>query len=64
MLDRDLLRTLLSLGALIGFGGLILAFLEPPGSAEQVISVCSALIGGALLALVLLVARTRRRQGV
>lgn len=64
MLDRDLLRTLLALSALIGFGGLILAFLEPPGSAEQVISVCSALIGGALLILVLVMARLRRQRGM
>ncbi len=63
MLDRDLLRTLLSLGALVGFGGLLLAFLEPPGSAEQVISVCSALIGGALLVLVVLIARFQRQRG-
>lgn len=63
MLDRDLLRTLLSLGALIGFGGLALAFLEPAGSAEQVVSVCSALVGGALLLVVLLVARLQRQRG-
>lgn len=63
MLDRDLLRTLLSLGALIGFGGLALAFLEPAGSSEQVISVCSAVIGGALIGVVVFVARFQRQRG-
>ena len=63
MLDRDQLRTLLSLGALIGIGGLVLAILEPAGSSEQVISVCSAIIGFALLGVVVLVARFQRERG-
>lgn len=63
MLDRDQLRTLLSLGALIGIGGLVLAILEPAGSSEQVISVCSAIIGLALLGVVVLVARFQRQRG-
>lgn len=63
MLDRDSLRTLLSLGALVGIGGLLLAFVEPPGSAEQVVSVCSAAIGGALILLVVLIARYQRQRG-
>ncbi|MFN8379010.1 MAG: hypothetical protein U0452_10100 [Anaerolineae bacterium] len=63
MLDRDQLRTLLSLGALIGIGGLVLAILEPPGSSEQVVSVCSAIIGLALLGVVVLVARFQRQRG-
>lgn len=63
MLDRDSLRTLLSLGALVGIGGLLLAFAEPPGSAEQVISVCSAFIGGALILSVILVSRFQRQRG-
>jgi len=63
MFDRDLLRTLLSLGALVGFGGLLLAFIEPAGSAEQVISVCSAAIGGTLILIVILVSRFQRQRG-
>ncbi|MBL8146114.1 MAG: hypothetical protein JNL34_06995 [Anaerolineae bacterium] len=63
MLDRDTLRTLLSLGALVGIGGLLLAFVEPPGSAEQVISVCSAVIGGTLILIVVLVSRFQRQRG-
>ncbi len=63
MFDRDLLRTLLSLGALIGFGGLVLYFLQPAGSAEQVVSICSSLIGAALIGVVLLVASFQRQRG-
>jgi len=63
MLDRDSLRTLLSLGALVGIGGLLLALVEPPGSAEQVISVCSAAIGGTLILIVVLVSRFQRQRG-
>jgi hypothetical protein len=61
--DRDLLRTLLSLGALIGFGGLALTFFQPAGSAEQIVSVCSALIGLALILVVLLAARFQGQRG-
>lgn len=63
MFDRDLLRALLSIGALIGFGGLALAFVQPAGSAEFVVSVCSAVIGAALIVVVLLVARFQRQRG-
>lgn len=60
MLDREVLRGLLGLGSFIGVGGLILTFLQPPGSAEQVLSVCSAGMGGALIGSVILVTRLGR----
>lgn len=63
MFDRDLLRALLSIGALVGFGGLALAFFQPEGSAEFIVSVCSAVIGAALITIVLLVARFQRQRG-
>jgi hypothetical protein len=59
MLDRELLQGLLSLGGFLLFGGLILAFLQPAGSAEQVVSVCSAAMGGALVGGVILFVRLR-----
>lgn|GEM_PF-4715841 len=63
MFDRELLRGLVSIGALVGFGGLLLAFFQPSGSAEQVVSVCSAAIGLSLIALVIGVARFQQRRG-
>jgi hypothetical protein len=58
--DHEALRGLISLSGLLGFSGLILFFLQPPGSAEQVLSVCSALMGIALFALIIIVTRLRR----
>jgi hypothetical protein len=58
--DHEALRGLISLSGLLGFGGLILFFLQPPGSAERVLSVCSAMMGIVLFALIILVTRLRR----
>jgi ABC-type uncharacterized transport system permease subunit len=60
MNDREALHGLIGLSGLLGFGGFILFFLQPPGSAEQVLSICSGLMGGALFALIVLVTRLRR----
>ncbi len=63
MFDREALRSLLTIGVLIGVGGLVLAVIEPAGSAEQVVSVCSAAIGAALIGVVLLVVRFQHLRG-
>lgn len=60
MNDREALHGLIGLSGLLGFGGFILFFLQPSGSAEQVLSVCSGLMGVTLFALIVLVIRLRR----
>lgn len=63
MLDRETLRGILGAGFLIGGGGLVLVFMQPPGSAEFVLSVCSAIMGGALVGGVVLLTWLRHRGG-
>ncbi|MCK6577848.1 MAG: hypothetical protein L6Q98_07060 [Anaerolineae bacterium] len=63
MLDRGALTGYLRLGFFIGGCGLLMAFVQPPGSAEFVLSVCSALIGGALIVGVAALARLWRGKG-
>jgi hypothetical protein len=63
MFDHEALRGLLGVGALLGFGGVILALLQPAGSAEQVLSVCSAAMGLMLIGLIIGLARFGRRKG-
>ena len=59
MLDRELLRGLLSLGGFLLLGGVVLALLQPANSAERVVSVCSAAMGGALVVGLILFVRLR-----
>lgn len=63
MLDDEALRGIVGLGAFIGFGGLVLAFLQPPNSAEQVLSVCSAAMGLALVGAVMVILRLGNPKG-
>ncbi|MDZ4763343.1 MAG: hypothetical protein SGI73_02245 [Chloroflexota bacterium] len=63
MRDNEALRGVLSLGGFIGIGGLILIFLQPAGSAEQVLSVCSAVMGAVLVGGAVLVTRVWRQRG-
>ncbi|MCB9453727.1 MAG: hypothetical protein H6672_20040 [Anaerolineaceae bacterium] len=63
MLDRDLLTGFLRLGFMIGGCGLLMVFLQPPGSAEFVLSVCSAMMGAALIGGVAVLTRWGRRKG-
>ncbi len=62
-MDGEILKGFLRIGVLVGVGGLALAFIQPPGTAEFVLSVCSALIGLALVGGVLLVNRWTSRAG-
>lgn len=50
----------LRIGVLVGGCGFLLIFLEPPGSTEFILSVCSALIGGFLVTGVVLISRWLR----
>lgn len=61
MLENEALRGILGLGAFIGFGGLLLIFLQPAGSGEQVISACSAAMGLALVGAVMAIIRLGKR---
>ncbi|MBK8023184.1 MAG: hypothetical protein IPK19_17600 [Chloroflexi bacterium] len=49
MLDRETLTGFLRMGFFVGGCGLLMVFVQPPGSAEFVLSVCSAALGGALI---------------
>lgn len=44
-MSRDALRAFLRLGMFVGVCGLLMVFMQPAGSAEFYISICSALIG-------------------
>jgi len=56
----ELLKGYLRLGFFVGGCGFMLVFIQPPNSAEGVLSVCSALMGGALILGVVIVTRIRR----
>jgi hypothetical protein len=48
-MSRDALQGFLRLGFFIGGCGLVMIFLQRPGTAEYVLSVCSTLMGAALI---------------
>ncbi len=56
----EILRNFFRLGAFIGLCGLLLVFVEPRDSPEFVLSVCSALMGGALMLAVAIMLRRSR----
>jgi hypothetical protein len=62
MVDREALRGVLGMGGLLGMGGMILLLLQPAGSAEQILSGCSAMMGFTLIGMVILVTRLRGRE--
>ncbi len=49
-MNQEVLKGFARIGIFVGGGGLVLLLLEPRNSPEWVVSLCSALIGGALLA--------------
>ena len=63
-MDTEVLKGFLRIGVLVGGCGLVLAVTQPPGTAEFVLSVCSALIGLALVISALLVSRWLRRVNI
>lgn len=63
MWDKETLRGFLALGFFIGLSGLVMLFFQPPNSAGFVLSGCSAMMGGALVAGVLLLVRFQGRRG-
>ncbi|GAB4555747.1 MAG: hypothetical protein OHK0023_27330 [Anaerolineae bacterium] len=63
MFDHETLRGVLSLGFLIGGGGLVMVFLQPPNSAEFVLSLCSAMMGIVLVGMVFLLHHFFQRRG-
>jgi hypothetical protein len=63
LIDRDLLTGFLRFGFFIGGCGLLMIFFQPAGSAEFVLSVCSTLLGGALIVGVVVLTRLGRRKG-
>jgi hypothetical protein len=59
-MDHEVLKGFTRIGLFVGGGGLILLLFEPRDSPEWVISLCSAIIGVALLAGVAILSRWRR----
>lgn len=46
---NEFIRAFLRLGIFVGGCGLVMSFMQPPNSAEFVLSVCSATLGGGLV---------------
>lgn len=61
-MNSEALLGFLRMGLFIGGCGFIMIFLQPPNSAEWVLSVCSAAIGGLLVLGVVAVNRFTRRS--
>ncbi len=59
----DVLRGFFRIGVFIGLCGFVMIFFQPRNSPEFVLSVCSTLIGGALMLGVIIVLRFSRREG-
>lgn len=56
----DALRGFLQLGFFVGGCGLVMIFLQPPQSAEFVLSVCSAIMGFGVVAAAIFIGRQLR----
>jgi hypothetical protein len=56
----EVLRGFMRIGMFIGFCGFVMIFFEPPDSPEFVLSICSALMGGALILGVVIITRLSR----
>lgn len=53
----DALKGFLRLGFMVGGCGMILAFVQPPGTPQFILSVCSAAMGITLILAVIVVSR-------
>lgn len=60
-MQNEALEGFFRIGVFIGGFGFVLIFLQPPNSAEFVLSVCSALIGFTLVLAVVVVKRYVKR---
>ncbi len=60
-MQQNLYRGLLPIGMFISVCSIIMLFVQPPNSAEYVISFCSAIIGGLLIIAVLMVGQLLNR---
>jgi hypothetical protein len=58
--DPRILQAFFRFGLLIGLGGLLLVLLQPRDTAEYYISICTAMIGGVMIAMVVILARIGR----
>ena len=59
-MDPDILKSFFRLGVMVGGCGFVMIFLQPRNSPEFVLSVCSTLIGAALMLGVVLLMRLPR----
>ncbi|MBE2267588.1 MAG: hypothetical protein IAE80_05105 [Anaerolinea sp.] len=57
----EMLKGFLRIGFFIGGCGFVMIFMQPPGSPEYYVSICSALIGLTLVAGVIIVTRLFKR---
>jgi uncharacterized membrane protein len=57
---NESLKGFLQIGMFVGICGLLMVFVQPPGSAEFVLSVCSALLGAILVLGAVLLSRILR----
>ncbi len=57
---NEALKGFFRIGMFIGVCGLVMILFQPPGSAEFILSICSAVLGGAILLGVVLTSRVLR----
>lgn len=59
-MQRDVLQSFVRIGIFVGGGGLILLLIEPRQSPEWIVSLCSAVVGAALILGALVVGRVMK----
>lgn len=64
MIDSGALAGFLRIGFFVGGCGLLMLFVQPPNTAEWVLSACSAMMGAMLVAGVIAVMRWSRRKSL
>lgn len=48
-MDKEILKGFARIGVFVGGGGLLLMLVEPRNSPEWIVSLCSTLMGGAII---------------